>query len=286
VPSALAIVGAGYIGLELGTAFAKLGSTVTVIETTDSVLPQYDAALTRPVARRLGELGITVMTGTRAEGYDGDRGALTVRSGESSAEVAAERVLVTVGRVPLTTGWGLERLDLTMNGNAVAIDDRCRTSMSGVYAIGDLTGSPMLAHRASAQGELVADVIAGKPRRWDVRAIPEICYTDPEVVVVGRTPEQAKADGVDATVRMASFAASGRAMTLDRTDGFVRIVARSTDQVVLGVQAVGANVSELSGELALAIEMGATAEDLARTVHAHPTLTESIAEGAHRLLRG
>ena len=189
----------------------------------------------------------------------------------------ADRVLVAAGRVPRTQGYGLEGLQLDMNGRAVKVDDQCRTSMHKVWAIGDLTGEPLLAHRAMAQGEMVAELIAGHRRRFDPMAIPAVCFTDPEIVTVGAGPDDA---GDDVVVGTFQFAASGRALTLARRDGFVRVVARRRDHLVLGVQAVGAGVSELSAGCTLALEMGATLEDLAATVHAHPTLTEAIQEAA------
>ncbi|MEM8592684.1 MAG: FAD-dependent oxidoreductase, partial [Pseudomonadota bacterium] len=182
VPKSLAVVGAGYIGLELGTAFAKLGSEVTVVEAADRIMPLYDAALTRPVAKRLDDLGVTAMTGAKAGGFEG--GILTTDQGD----VAAEKVLVTVGRRPRTGGIGIDELALTLDGAFVKIDEQCQTSMRGIYAIGDVTGEPMLAHRATAQGELVAAHIAGKATEWDKRAIPAVCFTDPEIVSVGDAP--------------------------------------------------------------------------------------------------
>ncbi len=281
LPESLAVVGAGYIGLELGTAFRKLGVSVVVVEMASSILPQYDAALTRPVAKRLAAIGIPVMLDTTATGFSAERQVLTVRdAGGNDSELAAQRVLVTVGRAPATQGWGLDRLDLAMQARAIAIDDQCRTSMTGVYAIGDITGEPMLAHRATAQGELVAEVIAGHRRTWDKRAIPEVCFTDPEIVSVGQSPGQLASSGIEFVVGTFPFTASGRAMTLDRTDGFVRVVARASDHLVLGVQAVGAGVAELSAAMCLALEMGATLADLTETVHAHPTLGEAVSEAS------
>jgi len=279
LPSSLAVVGAGYIGLELGIAFRKLGVQVTVVEMADTILPQYDRAMTAPVSKRLEALGIAVLLATTASSHHVGQLTVTTAAGETT-DIEAERVLVTVGRRPLTTGTGVDSLELAMNGGAVAIDDRCRTSMTGVFAIGDVTGEPMLAHRAAAQGELVAAVLAGHQRSWDKRVIPEVCFTDPEIVSVGITPDRATADGIEIVVGTFSLAANGRAMTLDRTDGFARVVARADNQLVLGVQVVGAAVSELAAGLALAVEMGATLVDLTETIHPHPTLSEAIAEAA------
>ena len=283
VPAQLAVVGAGYIGLEIGTAFAKLGSSVTVVEAEDRILPQYDDALTKPVAARLGKLGMTVMTGARAEGYADGKLNVTASSGETTA-IPADKVLVTVGRRPRTRGSALDELGLTMSGPFIKIDEKCQTSMRGVYAIGDVTGEPMLAHRAMAQGEMVAELIAGRKRAWDKVCIPAVCFTDPEIVTAGLSPDEAAAQGIESETAMFPFAASGRAMTVERTDGFVRVVARRDNGVLLGVQAVGVGVAELSAAFALAIEMGARVDDVAGVIHAHPTLSESFQEACLKVL--
>ncbi|MEI4472636.1 dihydrolipoyl dehydrogenase [Frigidibacter sp. MR17.24] len=283
VPRRLAVVGGGYIGLELGTAFAKLGSSVTVVEAAARILPQYDAELTRPVSARLEALGVRVLTGAKAEGL-GAAGGLRVWTTDGHDEIAADRVLVTVGRRPVTAGFGLESLDLAMDGPFLRVDERCRTSMRGVYAIGDVTGEPMLAHRAMAQGEMVAGLVAGERLGWDRRAIPSVCFTDPEIVSVGLSPEAARAAGE--TVEVASFplAANGRALTTGREDGFVRVVARAGDHLVLGLQAVGAGLSELAAAFALVLENALVLEDVAGTIHAHPTEGEALHEACLRAL--
>ncbi|KIC17414.1 MULTISPECIES: dihydrolipoyl dehydrogenase [unclassified Leisingera] len=274
VPETLAVVGAGYIGLELGTAFAKLGTKVTVVEAEDRILPLYDAALTRPVAKRLEALGVKVMTGARAEGYVG--GVLATSQGG----IEAGKVLVTIGRRPRTEGIGIDELALTLNGPFIRIDKTCQTSMRGIYAIGDVTGEPMLAHRAMAQGEMVAEHAAGYAVEWDKRAIPAVCFTDPEIVTCGALPGEV--EGSSSTEF--PFAANGRAMTTEREDGFIRVVWRDADRAVLGLQAVGAGVSELSAAFSLAIEMGACLEDIAATIHAHPTQSEGLQEACLRAL--
>lgn len=279
VPRALAIVGGGYIGVELGTAFAKLGTHVTIVEMEDQLLPQYDRELVRPVARRLGELDVTVRTGTRATGL-GDDG-LAVEGADGAETVPADKVLVTVGRRPMTAGLGLERLVVTMDGPAIAVDDRCQTSMRGVWAIGDVTGEPMLAHRAMRQGEVVAEAIAGESAAFDARAIPAIVFSDPEIVTVGLGPDEASSAGAgEVVVGRFPLAANGRAMTLDDDAGFVRVVARADNHVVVGIQAVGPAVAELASTFGLAIEMGSRLEDIAGTIHAHPTLGEAFHEAA------
>lgn len=285
IPGRLAIVGGGYIGLEIGTAFAKLGSIVTIVEAAERILPQYDAELTRPIMKRLHDLGVTVMTNTSAKGVSTDGSALEIRKADGSVEaIPAEKILVTVGRKPHTDGWGLGELKLDMDRRFVAIDDRCRTSMRGVYAIGDVTGEPMLAHRAMAQGEMVAEIIAGENRVWDKRCIPAVCFTDPEIVTVGLSPDEARKAGFDVQVGIFPFQANGRAMTMQRDDGMIRVVARADNHLVLGIQAVGAGISELAATFGLAVEMGARLEDIAGTIHAHPTLGEALGEASMKAL--
>ena len=214
VPERLAVVGGGYIGLELGIAFAKLGAKVSVVEALPRVLALYDAELTRPVVKRLAELGIEVLVNAKAKGLSTKGDALLVETASGrNAKIAADRILVTVGRKPVVEDWGLEQIDLDMAGKFIRIDDQCRTSMRGIFAIGDVTGEPMLAHRAMAQGEMVAEIAAGHKRSWDKRSIPAICFTDPELVTAGLSPEEAKRLGGEIKVGLFPFAANGRAMT-------------------------------------------------------------------------
>jgi dihydrolipoamide dehydrogenase len=284
-PARLVVVGAGYIGLELGTAFAKLGTEVTVVEALPRILPQYDAELTRPVARHLDALGVKVLAGARARRLATGGEALVVEAADGNeVRLAADKILVTVGRKPATDGWGLEELDLDRDGACLRIDDQCRTSMRGVFAIGDVTGEPMLAHRAMAQGEMVAEIVAGRRRSWDRRCIPAVCFTDPEIVTAGMGPEEAKRGGREIRTGQFPFSANGRAMTLAGEDGFVRVVARADNHLVLGIQAVGQGVSELSAGFSLALEMGARLEDIGGTIHAHPTLSEALQEAALKAL--
>ncbi len=284
VPKSLAVVGAGYIGLELGTAFAKLGSRVTIVEAQERILPLYDAALTQPAARRMSALGIEVLTATAVKALSPDGEALMVQTGNEERRIGADRILVTVGRRPVTEGWGREELELDMEGRFIRIDGQCRTSMRGIYAIGDVTGEPMLAHRAMAQGEMVAEIIAGRRRNWEKVAIPAVCFTDPEIVSVGLSPDEARRAGHEVKIGQFPFTANGRAMTLASEEGFVRVVARADNHLLLGIQAVGAGISELSAAFALALEMGARLEDVAGTIHAHPTQSEAFAEASLKAL--
>ena len=223
------------------------------------------------------------MLGAKALGFA--KGALEAAGPDGvETSVAAEKVLVAVGRRARTAGFGLESLDLAMAGPFIRVDDRCATSMRNVWAVGDVTGEPMLAHRAMAQGEMAAEIIAGERRAFDHRAIPAICFTDPEIVAVGLSPEAAKAAHGEIMTGLFPFRANGRAMTKQADEGFVRIVARADNHVVLGIHAVGASVSELSSAFALAIEMGARLEDVAGTIHAHPTESEAFHEAALKAL--
>jgi dihydrolipoamide dehydrogenase len=281
-PARLAVVGAGYIGVELGTAYVKLGSRVTLIEATGKILPHYDEELTRPVARRLAALGVETITGAKARRLAGE--TLVIEHGESELRVEADMVLVTVGRRPITEGWGIEELALDMDGPFIRIDEQCRTAMRGIYAIGDVTGEPMLAHRAMAQGEMVAEIIAGHPQSWDKRAVPAVCFSDPEIVTAGLSPADAQRAGIDAKVGLFPFAANGRAMTRGDDDGFVRVVARADNHLILGIQAVARDASEFASAFSLALEMGSRLEDVAGTIHAHPTLGEAIQEASLKAL--
>ena len=283
-PKNLVVVGGGYIGLELGTAYAKLGSLVTVVEAAPHILPLYDEELSAPVLRRLRKLGVEVLTNAKALGLTPDERGLRFERDGKPFRTRADKILVAVGRRPYFDGLGLEELAIDMEGRHIRIDERCRTTMRGIYAIGDATGDPMLAHRAMAQGEMVAEIVAGHKRVWDKQAIPAVCFTDPEVVSVGLGPAEAKASGREIKTALFPFAANGRAMTLQAEEGFVRVVARADNHVILGIQAVGAGISELSAAFGLALEMGARLEDVAATIHAHPTMGEAFPEAAMRAL--
>ncbi len=281
LPPHLAVVGAGYIGLELGIAFRKLGAAVTVVEAADRILPRYDEQLTRPVRRWLTRNKITLHLGAKLAGLDG-AGRLQVETAGGPLAIDADKILVTIGRRPLTEGWGLEEMGLDRQGPFVKVDDQCRTAMRNVWAIGDLVGEPMLAHKAMAQGAMVAEIIAGQHRHFDPATVAAIVFSEPEIVVAGLLPQEAAAAGIDAAVSQFPFSASGRALTLEAgaDGGFVRIVSDKHDQRILGIQAVGHQVAELAGEFAHALAMGAVLDDLAHTIHVHPTLGEALGEAA------
>ena len=291
LPEKVAVIGGGYIGLELGIALRRLGSEVTVVEGLDKVLAIFDDELRRPLTTWLRKNGVTTHVNCLAQGAEVKDGKVELTWKNAEGEMQSEtfdKILVTVGRRPNTRGWGLEKMGLRMDGDDrfIRIDDQCKTSMRGVYAIGDVSGEPMLAHRASAQGEMVAEILAGHKRSFDPVAIPAIVFTEPEIICVGMTPDEAKEAGEEIIIGKFPLAANGRALTMEaeKTGGFVRVVAREEDHVILGVQATGSHVSELSGEFTLALEMGAVLEDIAGTIHAHPTMSESFHEGVLKTL--
>ena len=294
LPKSVAIVGGGYIGLELGCALAKLGSKITVVEGMSSVLAIMDKEIRRPLEIWLKKHKVTVHTDSLARGVEiKGRGAskkaeLTFEKDGTEHKVKVDKVLVTVGRKPNTKGWGLENTGIRMDGSGrfIRTDRQCRTSVPGVYAIGDVSGEPMLAHKASAEGEMVAEIIAGHKREFDKIAIPAIVFTEPEIVSVGLTPDEAKERGEEVIVGKFPLAANGRALSLEaeKTGGFIRVTARESDHVILGVQAVGSHVAELHSEFVLALEMGALLEDVAGTVHAHPTMSEAFHESVLKTL--
>ncbi len=294
LPKSVAIVGGGYIGLELGCALTKLGTEVTVVEGLDSILAFMDKEIRRPLELWLKKHKVTVHTNALARGAEvKGKGAarkveLTFEKDGEEQSIKVDKVLVTVGRSPNTKGWGLENMGVRMDasGRFIRIDRKCRTSVPGIYAIGDVAGEPMLAHKASAEGEMVAEIIAGHEREFDKVAIPAIVFTEPEIISVGLTPDEAKERREEVIVGKFPLAANGRALSLEaeKTAGFIRVTARESDHVILGVQAVGTHIAELHSEFVLALEMGALLEDVAATVHAHPTMSEAFHESVLKTL--
>lgn len=281
LPRNLVVVGAGYIGLELGTAFRKLGSQVSVVEQLGKVLPLYDEALSAPVDKWLRKNGVGLHLNSFANGMNADGTALLVQGADGVvSELPADKVLVAVGRRPLVEGWGIENMALKRNGRFVAVDEQCSTSMKNVWAIGDLVGEPMLAHKASAQGEMVAEIIAGKRRKFAPLAIPAVCFTEPEIVSVGLSPLDDHA--IDTDVSIFPFAANGRALSMEGGDGdgFVRVLSNRTTKRIVGVQAAGVHISELASSFTQAIEMQASLDDIGSIIHAHPTLGEAFHEAS------
>ncbi|HEU4963547.1 MAG TPA: dihydrolipoyl dehydrogenase [Bacilli bacterium] len=283
VPQDLLVIGGGYIGLELGTAYAKLGAKVTFVEMADNLLPGVDPSLVQIVKKNLRKRGVEILTSTGAKGYEIQDGKVhvTVDAKGEARTIVADKVLVTVGRRPNTEELGLEQVGLSVNERGfLETDSQCRTQNKTIYAIGDIATGPMLAHKASKEGIVAAEAIAGHASEMDVVAIPAVIFTDPEIATVGLTETEAKAQGLDVTVGKFPFAANGRALTTNEGDGYGIVVAETASGVVLGVHLVGPEASNLIGEAALALEMGATVEDLHLTVHPHPTLTEVLMEAA------
>ncbi|WP_426042204.1 dihydrolipoyl dehydrogenase [Brevundimonas sp. TWP2-3-4b1] len=284
VPGKLVVVGGGYIGLELGIAYRKLGAQVAIVEMAERILPLYDKALTDPVMKWLTDHGVEMHLGARAGGFGDGKLSITTKDGEPLS-LDADKVLVTVGRRPRTKGWGLENMGVAMAGPFVKTDDRCATSMRNVWAVGDLTGEPMLAHKGSAQGEVVAEIIAGHDRRFDPVTIAAVCFTEPEIVSAGLGPLDV-AGRDDVITAVFPLAAIGRALAIEAAEdgGFVRVLASKDDHRLLGVQAVGQHVAELSNSFAQMLEMGAVLEDVAGIIHVHPTLSEAFHEASLRAL--
>ena len=279
VPASLLVIGGGVIGLELGMMFQRLGTKLTVLEATDALLPGVDADLVRVVERRLRQRGAEVLTEARALRWEpaGAGAAVTVEHGGETRVIEVKKVLVAVGFRPNTAGLGLEEVGVRLDERGhVAVDERMMTSVPGIYAVGDLAGGPYLAHKAFREAEVAAEVIAGRFARADWLALPAAIFTDPEIATVGIGEAEARRRGIEPTVGRFPFAASGRAMSLNDTDGFIKIVADGDR--VLGVQIVGPEASELIAEAAFAVEMMASPGDVALTIHTHPTLGEGLME--------
>ncbi|WP_435334608.1 dihydrolipoyl dehydrogenase [Haloarchaeobius sp. TZWWS8] len=301
VPDEMVVVGAGYIGMELATVYAKLGTDVTVVEMLDDVLPPYEDDISRIVRKHAEDLGVEFHFGYSASDWERrpDGRGITVTAspaatdGGQAAEAEAEaleldcdKVLVAVGRQPVTDTLNLEAAGIETNEKGfLETDHEARVEgTDNVFAIGDVAGEPMLAHKASKEGQVAAEVIAGEPAALDYVAMPAAVFTDPEIGTVGLTKQQAEEQGFEPVTGKFPFQASGRALSTGETDGFVRIVADEDSGFLLGAQIVGPEASELVAELSLALEMGATLEDVAATVHTHPTLAEAVMEAAENAL--
>jgi dihydrolipoamide dehydrogenase len=285
IPERLLVIGGGYIGLELGTVYATLGSRVTLVEMTDGLLPGVDRDLVQPLQRRVEKLFAAIHLGTKVSGLrDTGTGVETELEGQGAQTF--DRVLVAIGRRAQSGGLGLEttRARLTERGGFIQVDERGRTDDPRIYAVGDVTGEPMLAHRATRQGKVAAEAIAGQPAAFDNVAIPAVVFTDPEIAWCGLTEAQAKSQGIEVKVAKFQWAASGRAATIGRSDGLTKLVADAGSGRVIGVGIVGPGAGELIAEATLAVETAALVEDVAATIHAHPTLSETLMEAAESLL--
>ncbi len=285
VPQRMVVIGGGYIGLELGMVYAKFGTKVTVVEAMPRLLGTMDKDCVAVVERKLKKMGVEVMLNTKAKSWEdkGDRAVLTVELADGkTATVDTDKILLSIGRRPNSENLGLDAAGVTVDKRGyVVADDHLRTNVGGIYVIGDLNGGMMLAHKATKEGEVVAEVIAGHKAAFDVRTIPAVVFTDPEIAVTGLTEDEAKAKGhTNLKVGKFPFAALGRALSVNDSEGFVKTIADAKTGEVLGVHIVGNGAGDLIAEPTLAIEMGAVVDDLRLTIHAHPTLSEGVMESA------
>ena len=285
VPGHLAVIGAGYIGLEMASVWGRLGAKITVIEFLDRIVPGMDGELATNFQKMLRRQKMKFKLSTKVTGATlSDSGvALTMEpvEGGDAETLDADVVLVAVGRKPYTEGLGLEQAGVkTDNGGRIEVDEHFETNVAGVYAIGDVIAGPMLAHKAEDEGVAAAEIIAGQKSHVNYDAIPGVVYTHPELASVGQTEEQLKEAGIDYTAGSFPFIANGRARAMSATDGFVKVLADAKSDRILGVHIMGADAGTIIAEAVLAIELGASAEDLARTCHAHPTLNEALKEAA------
>ncbi len=287
IPEKLVVIGGGVIGLELGTVYAKLGSKVAVVEMMDQLLPGTDPDLVKVVSRGLKKRGVDVFLKAKALGTRKEKGKTVVEiEWEGKKEtIPADRILVAVGVRPNVEGLGLEKIGVALTPKGfIKVSERLQTSVPSVYAIGDVAGPPMLAHKASKEGVVAAEIIAGKDQRYDVRAIPGVIFTDPEVATVGMTEAQARAAGIDAQVGAFPLTASGRGLSVGKNEGLIKVVGDRKTGRLLGLHVCAASASEMVAEGAIAIEMGASVEDVALTVHPHPTFSEGVMEAAEAAL--
>ncbi len=286
VPKTLLVVGGGYIGLELGTVYASLGSQVTLVELTDGLLPGVDRDLVRPLGRRVQDLFTQIHLNTRVVAMKETQQGIEVQcEGETTEPHIFEKVLVSVGRRSNSDQLGLENTEVERDEKgAIKVDEQCRTADREIFAIGDVANQPMLAHKATREGKVVAQVLAGQEAAFDNVAVPAVVFTDPEVAWCGLTETQAKSEGRRIKVTRFPWAASGRAVTVGRTEGLTKIIFDPESGQVLGVGLVGIHAGELIAEGVLAVEMAALAEDLAGTIHPHPTFSETLGEAAEAFL--
>ncbi|GAA0446120.1 dihydrolipoyl dehydrogenase [Lentibacillus halophilus] len=283
IPEKMVVIGGGYIGTELGTAYANFGTDVTILEGTEDILGGFEKQMAQLVKKRLKAKGVNIVTGAMAQGVEeSDNGVqVTYKANDQEETIDADYVLVTVGRRPNTDELGLEQVGIEMDDDGlVTIDKQCRTNIDNIYAIGDIVTGPPLAHKASYEGKVAAEVISGEKAEIDYMAIPAVVFSDPELATVGYTEKGAKDAGYDVKASKFPFAANGRALSLNETDGFLKLITRKDDGLVIGAQIAGINASDLIAEVGLAIEGGMTAEDIALTIHTHPTMGEITMEAA------
>ena len=283
VPNHLVVIGAGYIGLEMGSVWSRLGSKVTVIEYADRILPGMDTEVSSSFQKILIKQGFDfkLSTALRSVNKEGDSLSVSVENKGQTMDIDCDKVLISTGRRPYTFGLNLEELGVKLDDKGFIItDNHFKTSIDNIYAVGDCKLGPMLAHKASEEGTAVAEIIDGQAGHVNYNAIPSVIYTAPEVASVGKTEDEIKAAGVTYKVGKFPFTANAKAKVMNDTGGFVKILSDNKSDEVLGVHIIGADAGNMIGELTVAMEFGASAEDIARTCHAHPTLTESIKEAA------
>jgi dihydrolipoamide dehydrogenase len=287
VPDDMVIIGAGYIGIELGTMFAKLGTKVNIVQRTSRILSRFDPEIVEVVSKKMKMLGIDVYYNSVPKGLrkENNKGAIKISDDKGKeTELITEKVLIAVGVGPNTDNIGLENTKIEFGeGGYIKVDEKRRTTDPKIYAVGDVSGPPFLAHKAFREGKVAAEVIAGLPSAFDNRVIPTTVFSDPEIASVGLDEESARKSGLEIKTGKFPFRASGSALTMDRTDGFVKVVAKKNGEI-LGIHIVGANASMLISEASHSIEMAAFLEDLAGTLHPHPTLPEMLAEAAEAAL--
>jgi dihydrolipoamide dehydrogenase len=283
IPEKIVVIGGGVVGLELGGAYANFGTQVTVLEGAEDVLLGFEKQMTALVKKSMKKKGAEIVTKALAKGVEETENGVVVTYEANGEEkkIEADYVFVMVGRRPNTDDMGLEQAGVKLTDRGIVeIDKQCRTNVSNIYAIGDITPGPQLAHKASYEAKVAAEAIAGHPSEIDYIGIPAVVFSDPELATVGYTEKMAKDEGIEITVGKFPFAANGRALSLDSTDGFMKIISRKEDGLIIGAQIAGASASDMISELSLAIESGMTAEDIAMTIHAHPTLGEITMEAA------
>jgi dihydrolipoamide dehydrogenase len=286
-PKTLLCVGGGYIGMELGTFYAKVGTKVTIVEAAPQILGIVDPDLVRVVEKNLKKRGVEILTGTMVKTVkkNAKNVEVTFSGADGEKKATFDKVLVTIGRTPNSENLGLDKAGVRLDSKGfIPTNNKRQTSAPHIYAIGDIAGQPLLAHKGSKEGMIAAEVIGGLNVVYDVKAMPAVIFTDPEISSVGITEMEAKAKGLSVTVGLFPFAANGRALSVQEPDGHVKLISDAKTGVLLGCHIVGVEASNLIAEAALAIEMGANVEDLALTVHAHPTLSETLMEAADAAL--
>jgi dihydrolipoamide dehydrogenase len=283
IPKTLLVIGGGYIGLEMGTVYAELGSKVSVVELTDGLLPGADRDLVKPLHKRLEKLFDKIMLGTKVVAIKdaGDHVDVEVEGADGKKTLQFDRVLISIGRRPVTNGMGLENTKVTVTERGfIEVNERQETSDPHILAIGDVAGDPMLAHKASHEGKVAAEVLAGEPAAFDKVAIPAVVFTEPEIAWAGLTADEAKRKNIEVQIAQYPWQASGRAIAMGKTDGLTKWLVEPGTNRVLGCGIVGSGAGELIAEAVLAIEMGFTALDVAESIHPHPTLSETVAFAA------